>query len=522
VARFNSVDDIEELRGSQHEQARAVIAQGFDPDEPDKFPGSRSEWLFFACCEKVRAGCSDDTIYSVITDPSFGVSASVLDKGSGVEDYAVRQIERAREQGDLDAESFQSDKNGKPYKNLRNARLAVMKLGVALEFNEFADRAIISGLPEFGPHLNDAAVTRMRLEIEERFGIPFGKDWFADFISDAARRNRKHPVMEFLDQLEWDCKPRLDGWLSTYLGDEDTPYSRAVGTLTLVAAVRRVRSPGCKFDEMVVLEGPQGSLKSSALKVLAVREDWFSDDLPLNAKAQQFIEQTVGKWVVEAGELKGMRKGDVESLKSCLSRSLDRARMAYGRLPIERARQFVIIGTTNSERYLKDSTGNRRFWPIKVGEVMLDELRRDREQLWAEAARREADGASIRLDPALYHEACSAQEARRVADPFTETLGAVLDGAVGKIRSRDAWSIIGMPPDRRTQHDTERFGEALRELGWKRKELRFGGNPEGAYVMRDKLAQRMVLEVVFDERGEAIRVKPKGQSDDPTADSVLG
>ena len=99
VARFSSVDEIEELRDKRWNQCRVVIVQGLDPDDPNKFRGSRSEWLFFVCCEMVRAGCSDDAIYSVITDPDFGISASVLDKGSGIEDYAVRQIERAREEG---------------------------------------------------------------------------------------------------------------------------------------------------------------------------------------------------------------------------------------------------------------------------------------------------------------------------------------------------------------------------------------------------------------------------------------
>lgn len=98
VARYSSVDDIEELRGPERAQCRVVIVQGHDPDDPDKFNGSRSEWLFFVCCEMIRAGCSDDAIYAVITDPDFGVSASVLDKGSGIEEYAVRQIERAREE----------------------------------------------------------------------------------------------------------------------------------------------------------------------------------------------------------------------------------------------------------------------------------------------------------------------------------------------------------------------------------------------------------------------------------------
>jgi predicted P-loop ATPase len=329
-----------------------------------------------------------------------------------------------------------------------------------------------------------------------------------------ARRNRRHPVREFLDDLAWDGTPRLDRWLSTYMGAKETEYTRAVGALVLVAAVRRVRKPGCKFDEMVVLEGPQGGFKSTALKVLAILEDWFSDDLPLNAKPQQFIEQTVGKWIVEAGELKGMRKGDVDSLKSCLSRQRDRSRMAFGHLPLERARQFVIIGTTNSDRYLKDNTGNRRFWPVRVGEVKIDDLRRDREQLWAEAAAREAAGASIRLDPDLYGAASEEQARRRVEDPFVETLGAMLNGAEGKLRSIDAWAIVGVPEGQRTQDHNQRLGDAMRELGWERTKLRFDGVVEHCYAKGDARARWRRVEVLLDDRGRATGVRDGSATDE--------
>lgn len=515
VKRFASVDDIPELRDesdARNAKCRVAIVQGRDPDDS---PKTRSQPLLFVCCQMVRAGCSDDAIYSVITDPSFGISVSVLDKGSGIERYATRQVEEARKKVAAEAEEFQKDKDGKPYKSLHNARVAVRKLGVTLEFDEFAERSLIAGLPGFGPQLDDAAVTRMRLDVEERFRIPFGKDWFADFIADAARRNRRHPVREFLDGLTWDKTPRLDGWMTTFLGVKNTDYTRAIGTLVLVAAVRRIRKPGCKFDEMLVLEGEQGSLKSTALKVLAVVEDWFSDDLPLNAKSQQFIEQTVGKWIVEAGELKGMRKGDIESLKSCLSRSLDRARMAYGRLAIERPRQFVIIGTTNSERYLKDSTGNRRFWPVRVGEVRLAELRRDREQLWAEAAAREAAGVSIRLDPALYDAARAAQEERRVEDPWVQVIDDILGDLEGKLRTADTWLLVGVSRDRRTQQDNERLGEVMRELGWERVKLRFGGDPEWAYARGNESARRRAILPVWEEERPGVRALRFRLEDEP-------
>jgi predicted P-loop ATPase len=178
----------------------------------------------------------------------------------------------------------------------------------------------------------------------------------------------------------------------------------------LIAAVRRVRKPGCKFDEMVLLEGPQGSLKSTLLRTMAVREEWFSDDLPLNADSQKFIERVRGRWIIEASELKGMKTAAVEHLKAMLSRTHDRARMAWGKMLTEMPRHCVIAGTTNDAKYFRDLTGNRRFWPVAITAIDIDAIKRDRDRLWAEAAAAEAKGESIRLAKELWPEASKAQE----------------------------------------------------------------------------------------------------------------
>src|SRR5262249_47016077 len=207
-----------------------------------------------------------------------------------------------------------------------------------------------------------------------------------------------HPVRDYLDGLQWDGVPRIDRWLITYAGAEDSKYTRAVSALFLIAGVRRVRQPCCKFDEMMILEQPtQGTEKSSALAVLAVREEWFTDDLPLNVEGKRVIEALRGKWIVEAAELSGMKKADIAHLNALLSRRRDTARMAYGRLPLEMPRQCIIAGTTNKSEYLRDTTGNRRYWPVLIVQFDLAALRRDLDQLWAEAAVREAKGESIRL-----------------------------------------------------------------------------------------------------------------------------
>jgi hypothetical protein len=384
-------------------------------------------------------------------------------------------------------DAFECDKDGRPLAmSQRNIRVAIRRLGVTLRHDLFAGRNLIEGLDGFGPALDDPAINRLWLMVDERFQFRPPREFFLTVVTDAARLNAYHPVVEYLAALRWDGVERIGRWLSTYGGAADNPYTRAVGELVLVAAVRRVRNPGAKFDEMLVLESPQGTNKSTALKLLATRDAWFSDDLPLNADTKRVIEALSGKWIVEAGELKGLKKGGADHLKSFLSRTHDRARLAYDRLESEVPRQCVIIGTTNDSRYLRDATGNRRFWPVKVEGFDLEALRRDRDQLWAEAAAREAEGVPIRLDPALWADAAEEQEARRVEDPYFETLHAALgEDGDGKLRAEDAWRIVGRPSGMRTQDDNERLGDALRRLGFERKQRRFGGNPEWCYVRGD-------------------------------------
>jgi predicted P-loop ATPase len=209
-----------------------------------------------------------------------------------------------------------------------------------------------------------------------------------------SKKIEKKTVREYLDGLVWDKHPRVDRWLIDYGKAVDAPYIRAVSRLMLVAAVRRVRQPGCAFDEMLILEGPQGIGKSTALQILA--GPWYGNDLPIGADVRHFMEVTAGKWIVEASELRAMGSGDVNALKACLSRTEEMVRMPYAREATKVPRQFIVVGTTSVTDYLRDPTSNRRLWPVRVDRFDLDRLRADRDQLWAEAASIEAAGESLR------------------------------------------------------------------------------------------------------------------------------
>lgn len=362
-----------------------------------------------------------------------------------------------------------------------NVRLALSEMKVRLSYNEFADRLLCvdgNGSPRF---LDDAKMDRLWLRLDDLFGWRPPKELFITIVCDLARQNAFHPVREYLDQVKvkWDGKGRLNSWLADYGGAERNDYTAAVGMLTLVAAVRRVRQPGCKFDEMPVLESPQGlAEKSSAIAALCPEEAWFSDDMPLNIGSKEVIERSRGHWIIEAAELSGMSRGDVEHLKAFMSRQVDKARLAYDRMTTERPRQFIVIGTTNSGTYLRDSTGNRRFWPVTIRQFDIEGIKRDRDQLWAEAAAREAAGQSIRLDKALWRDAAKEQEERRMVDPWEETISDVLGDPVtgemqtGKIETAEVWTIVRVEPGHQTQDQNARLGQVMRRLGYERKKLR--------------------------------------------------
>ena len=185
-------------------------------------------------------------------------------------------------------------------------------IGARFSWNQFTARGYVNGA---GPlrTLDDHEVNELRLSIDREFNFRPTENFFANMIDHLTHANPWHPVLEYLDSLEWDNTTRIGGpntasWLTTYGGAEDTEYTRAVGRLILVAAVRRVRQPGCKFDEMLVLVNPeQGTDKSSALQVLARNPDWFTDNMPLRVRDPKVImELLAGKWIVENAELDGI------------------------------------------------------------------------------------------------------------------------------------------------------------------------------------------------------------------------
>lgn len=386
-------------------------------------------------------------------------------------------------------DDFYRDESGRIVKDSQDNIVRVLRLmNVVLSYHEFAERMLITQ-DERTQLVDDSVTERLWLQIDRDYRFRPQQQFFEIVVRSIARDNPFHAVRDYLDALRWDSTKRIDTWLIKYAGAADTPYTRAVSSIVLIAGVRRVRLPGCKYDEIVVLESAQGLNKSSALRALCPDESWFSDDLPLNVDSKQVIERTLGKWIIEASDLAGKRKAENEQLKAMLSRQVDGpARMAYARNPIERPRQFIIVGTTNSSEYLPDPTGARRYWPVAIKQFNLVELKRDRDQLWAEAAVRESQGESIRLPENLWPQAAEEQEQRRELDPWEETIRLLLvnmqpssDGRK-RIATTLIWDAFGIPSDRRDRPGAIRISEIMQRLGFKRGRVTHDGEKQVGYV----------------------------------------
>jgi len=275
----------------------------------------------------------------------------------------------------------------------------------------------------------DEDSAQLRCYLNRVYGTNFSKEIVETALLKTAADRGYHPIRDYLNWLpEWDEVERLDTLFIDYLGAEDSHYIRAVTRKVFTAAVARVFVPGCKFDNMLVLAGKQGIGKSLLIAKMAM--EWFSDSLTLyDTRDKTAAEKLQGYWILEIGELAGLRKSETETLKSFLSSQNDSFRASYGKYVADHPRQCIFIGTTNAEDgYLRDATGNRRFWPVKVtGEGIhkpWDLTQGDIDLLWAEAYARFKAGEKLYLDASLTPEA---EKVQREAMESDEREGLVRD-----------------------------------------------------------------------------------------------
>jgi predicted P-loop ATPase len=445
-----------------------------------------------------------------------GIAMSILDK------QLVELVKRVNVSGDPHSRiakpawfnRLRQDLVGTPERNEANVIIALtsdIAFAGVLAFDDFSQEIVVrQPLPwdnatgPFPRPWEDADDVRTAEWLQLR-GVNVAPLVVGRAVGAVAREHRIHPVRDWLEHLRWDGTPRIETRTSTYLGAAPTAFHHTVGALWLISAVARIFRPGVKADHMLILEGPQGARKSTAIKVLA-GEDWFTDELPELGSRDAAIHMQ-GVWIVEIAELDAIGRAEVSRIKAFLTRTTDRFRPPYGRYTVEVPRQCVFAGTVNPDTYLRDETGNRRFWPLRCGTIDIAALARDRDQLWAEAVHRFRAGAIWWIDdPAILAEAAAAQEARYQADAWdaridrwlTHDTRSVNHGHAGyedwqneeferpePIRDVSVGEILegalGIEPAKWTKGDQMRVGAWLKSRDWERYRSGAGATREWRY-----------------------------------------
>lgn len=281
-----------------------------------------------------------------------------------------------------------------------------------------------------------------------------------------ARLSRYNPLVDYLNNVEWDGQERLYRWLTDYLGAANTPYTSAIGIRFMISAVARAMRPGCKVDTMLILEGEQGRGKSTSLKVL-FGERHFTDDIA-EIGTKDAAQQLHGHWCIEMAEMSQLVKVEAKKIKEWLSRSTDKFRLPYGRRPEPFPRTCVAVGTCNvtDGEYLKDETGARRFWPVYVTQCDVDALARDRDQLWAEAMHWFSQGQQWWLTAPEVELAKPEQEGRREVDTWELVLADHLSGTNLTSAEEILKNVLHIEIADQTLAHKKRIGRALRSLNW--------------------------------------------------------
>ncbi|MDI4665563.1 virulence-associated E family protein [Xanthobacter autotrophicus] len=373
------------------------------------------------------------------------------------------------------------DEKGRPLSNLANTLHGLRcddALARLVSYDEMASAVMLNApiplaadphaLPDdnFRPReLTDADLIGLQ-EYLQLVGLPrLAKDTLHDAVNARAREESFHPVRAYLLGLHWDGHPRLSDWLHAYLGCEQNRYAAVIGSKFMISMIARVMEPGCKADYVLILEGPQGAMKSTACRILG--GEWFSDSMPDVSGGKDASLHLRGKWLIEVAEMSAISRAEDAALKAFLTRPVERFRPPYGRVEITLPRQCVFIGTTNKATYLRDETGGRRYWPVKVGKIDPDALARDRDQLLAEALHLYREGRPW-WPKAEFERECiqPEQDERYEADAWEGPIGSWLVGKQRATVSEVATYALFIETGRIGTSDQRRITVCLGRLGW--------------------------------------------------------
>lgn len=375
---------------------------------------------------------------------------------------------------------LQLTQNKTPHLNLHNAALILESdpaYKSALYFDVFLQRIIRQNSPtrEWGD-ADDLEVTR---HLQSTLGIPrFGRDIVSQAVVAVAHKRPRNCVREWVESLTWDEQPRLEHFFSDHMGADDTDYVRCASRNFWLSLIARIFQPGCKVDNMIVLEGPQGVGKSTALQIIGGA--WFAEQHESATNPKAFSEILQGKLLIEISEMDAFNKVEVNRVKQTISCPSDRFRQAYGRHAADHPRTCIFVGTTNRDDWNRDETGARRFWPITCGgDINLEGIRANRDQLFAEAKTRILAGEDHWKMPP--DDTKRQQEERFNADPWHEKVIDILKG-VSEITTSKILLDLGVELPRQGRPEQMRVGQILRFMGWKRERSKTGKSRPYVYV----------------------------------------
>lgn len=440
---------------------------------------------------------------------------------AAVEDFAtplgnVENVDKV-ENGDDWKQQLKITEKGALAQTIENVVIILRhdpKLAGRIAINEMEHNIVtLSSLPwrqVQGPsQWTDADDAALRYYLERVYGLS-GKDRIFDAVNVVAQEGAFHPVREYLDSCAWDGVPRVETLLIDYLGAEDTPYTRAVTRKALAAAVARIYRPGCKFDYMLTLRGRQGLGKSALIARLGGK--WFSDTFT-TMQGKDAYEQVMGVWIMEVGELAGMRKAEAETIKLYISKQVDRFRPAYGRRLQDFPRQCIFVATTNETQFLRDATGNRRFWIVDTPNAPTKSIWQDLipetvSLIWGEAVELFKAGEELFLPRELEAAAREIQDLYEEENPRAGLVADYLERLLPEswddmdTYARRAWLEAGNvgTVQRRTVCTMEIWAEAL------------GGNPD----RYDRYAGKEIRDIMAGmegwsrSKGNRIMIRPYG------------
>lgn len=426
-----------------------------------------------AHAEKVRASLSGiANSVRIITLPGLAEKGDVSDwiKAGGTREKLVEIVNAAPPNQETPRwiEQCSTFHNGQIIPNLDNAAIGLEndpKLKNKFAFDTMME-APMTTQSEY-KKVDDEIITNTQRYLQQCGLKQVSRDTVKHAIFLHAKNNPINPFLDELKALKWDGEPRVNSWLSDYLGAENNDYTRAIGPMFLRSMIARAFKPGCKVDYMLVLEGEQGILKSMACRILA-GEQYFTDSLPELGSGKDVYLHLRGIWLAEVSEMHAFNRAEATTLKAFLTQQTHRYRPPYASMEVDEPRRCVFIGTSNKDAYLRDETGGRRFWPVKCTDIRIDWLKDDRDQLLAEAITQFLGGIQWWPERKFELEHIQPEQEKRFEiDPWFDDVAKFIDATTStRLTIKEVAGCVNIPIERLGQREQYRLSACLRAAGW--------------------------------------------------------